>query len=281
MLFSSVLLSFFSLFGKFATQELPFFFLAFLRFSIPLVLMLPYLLWKCTFRELFAVGDFKLQLMRMVCAVVYQYSIFYYLMHSTLLNATVIQNTFPLFLPILEKIFYKHRFNKREIASIVICFVGVLCILQPDKEIWASLSVVAILAPLGQAGSQTLFAHQARLENQKSTLFYLYFLSSIVTAAVYLFSPEFLKESHPLNAHGFIVWVNVVMLGVVSLFNQILRGIAYRYGKPSALVPFLYVSLIASAFLDWVIFGHLPQPLSILGAILVIAGGLLPLYEKK
>jgi drug/metabolite transporter (DMT)-like permease len=281
MLSSSVLLSFFSLFGKFATENTSFFLLILLRFVIPLVLMLPYLLWTSTFRELFAVGNFTLQLTRMGCILVYQYSIFYYLIHSTLLNATVLQNTFPLFLPILERIFYKHRFNKREIASICICFVGVLCILHPDKGIWGTLSVVALLAPLGQAGSQILFAHQARLENQKSTLFYQYFLSSIVAAIIYMFSSEFLDVQGSLKGYTLFAWINIVALGVVSLFNQVLRSIAYRYGKASALAPFLYVSLIASALLDWLIFGHLPQLISVLGAFLVIGGGLLQLSEKK
>ncbi len=280
MLISSLLLSLFSLFGKFATKDTSFFLLTFLRFSIPFLLMLPYLLWTCSFHELFATSSIKLQLLRSLCVLVYQYSIFYYLMHSSLLNATVLQNTYPLFLPILERVFFKRPFHKREIVSICVCFAGVLCILQPDRGIFESLSVVAILAPLGQAGSQLLFGNQARKENPKSTLFYLYFLSSVATAIVYLFSSEFFMGRNSLEDYTLFAWVNIVCLGIVSIFNQSFRGMAYQHGKPSALAPFLYCSLIFSGILDWTVFHRLPNWISLAGAALVIAGGLIQMYKK-
>lgn len=280
MLLSSLFLSLFSLSGKFATEDTSFFLLTFLRFSIPLVLMLPYLLWTSSLHELFATKNFKLQLLRAVCILVYQYSIFYYLQHATLLNVTVLQNTFPLFLPILERIFYKHRFNKRDIISIIVCFAGVLCILQPKRGLFESLGVVAILAPLSQAGSQVLFGHQARHENQKSNLFYLYLLPSAFTAIAYLCSSEFRVANSSLENYTLFAWINVVFLGVVSIFNQTFRGKAYQFAKPSALAPFLYFSLIFSALFDWAIFHHLPNMLSIAGAVLVIVGGLIQMYKR-
>jgi drug/metabolite transporter (DMT)-like permease len=197
------------------------------------------------------------------------------------LNATVLQNTFPLFLPILERIFFKHHFNKREIISIFVCFAGVLCILQPDQGIIRSLGVVAILAPLGQAGSQVVLLHQTRQENQKSSMFYLYFLPSIVTGIVYLFSPELFEQEKSLGSYTLFAWVNILCLGVASIFNQYFRGKAYLYGKPSSLSPFLYISLIISAFLDWMIYGYLPNTLSIMGAVLVLSGGLIQMYKQK
>ncbi len=281
MLISSVLLSLFSLFGKFAIEETPFFLLTALRFIIPLLIMIPYFLWTSSFKELFLSSNFKLQLLRALCMLVYQYTIFYYLTFSSLLNATILQNTFPLFLPILEKLFFKHHFNKREIVSILICFAGVLCILQPDRGILEGLSLFVILAPLSQAGSQMLYAHQARQENQKSTLFYLYFLCSIATTAIYFFSPEHVNLGSSMVRFSLWTWITIMCLGVVSIFNQYYRGKAYSFAKPSSLSPFLYFSLIVSGFLDWVIFHQFPNWLSAVGAFLVIAGGMIQLYERK
>lgn len=281
MLISSMLLSLFSLFGKFAVEETPFFLLTFLRFFIPLIIMLPYFLWTSSLKELFFTRNLKIQLLRCLCILVYQYSIFYYLMHSTLLNATVLQNTFPLFLPILERVFFKHQFNKREIISMLVCFAGVLCILQPNIGLFEGLSIVVILAPLSQAGSQILFAHQSRSENPKSTLFYLYFLSSVGAAIIYLCSKELFGMKSSLVSFSLLAWTNIVALGVVSIFNQYFRGKAYEHCKPSSLTPFLYFSLIFSAALDWAIFHNLPNWISVIGAMLVISGGLVQVYKKK
>ena len=281
MLLSSFMLSLFSLFGKFATETTPFLLLTFLRFVIPLLIMLPIFLWKSTLKELFATSQLKLQMLRSLCMIVYQYSIFYYLIHASVLDATVLQNTFPLFLPILEKIFFNHHFDRREITSILICFVGVLCILQPDLGILENLGIVVLLAPLSQAGSQLLFAHQARQENHRSTLFYLYFFCSIVSGAIFFLFPNAVPEKLSSN-HGFLfTWGSIFGLGIVSIFNQYFRGKAYESCKPSSLSPFLYFSLIVSGFLEWVIFGNWPNLLSVAGAVLVICGGLMQLWKGK
>jgi drug/metabolite transporter (DMT)-like permease len=280
MLLSSSMMSLFSLFGKFATEDTSYFLLTFMRFSVPFLIALPFLLWKTHLRDLFYTKNLKVLLLRSACVLVYQYSIFYYLERSTLLNVTVLQNTFPLFLPILDRVFFKQPFIKREIASICICFAGVLCILQPDRGIFESLGVVAILAPLGQAGSQVLFGHQARSDHRKSSLFYFFFIPSIVTAIIYLCSFEFGAAETSLEKYSSLAWINLVCLGVVSIFNQIFRVKAYEHGRPSALAPFLYFSMIFSALLDWAIFHNLPNELSIIGAILVISGGLIQSRKK-
>lgn len=281
MLLSSVMLSIFTLFAKYGTESISYFLLIFLRFVIPLFLLMPFLLWKMSFKELLST-NFKMQLLRSCCILIYQYSIFYYLMYSsTLLDATVMQNTAPLFMPILERIFFKHRFEKRVILSILISFAGVLCILQPDTSIFAKLSIAGFLAPLGQAGSQVLYGHQAKSEDQRSNLFYQFFLCSFVSAIVFVFSQEIFEvKSFPENL-SVLIWLNIIGLGVASVINQSFRGLAYRHGKASALASFLYVSIIFSALLDWTIFHHLPNWLSLIGTILVILGGLIQVYKKK
>ncbi len=281
MLLSAATLSFFTLFAKFGTDNISYFLLVFLRFGIPLVLLIPYLLWSASIKELFLKSNFKMQLLRCGCILIYQYSIFYYLMYSTLLDATVMQNTAPLFMPILERVFFKHRFEKKVILSIAISFIGVLCILQPNTSIFAKLSIAGFLAPLGQAGSQVLYGHQAKYENQKSNLFYLFFLCSVVSAIVFVFSKEFFGEVNSLEHYSSLLWVNIICLGVASILNQSFRGEAYKHGKASALAPFLYGSIILSAILDWAIFHHLPNWLSLIGAILVIAGGWIQVYKRR
>jgi drug/metabolite transporter (DMT)-like permease len=282
MLLSAVTLSCFTLFAKFAIENTSYFLLIFLRFGIPLVLLVPYLLWSASsIKELFLLSNFKMQILRCGCLLVYQYSIFYYLMHSTLLDATVMQNTAPLFMPVLERIFFKHPFEKKVIFSIVISFVGVLCILQPDQSIFAKLSIAGFLAPLGQAGSQVLYGHQAKHENQKSNLFYLFFLCSLVSVIVFVVSKEFFGEVASFEHYSSLLWVNIICLGVASILNQLLRGEAYKHGKVSALAPFLYFSIIVSVILDWAIFHHLPNRLSLIGAILVVAGGWIQVYKTS
>jgi drug/metabolite transporter (DMT)-like permease len=47
------------------------------------------------------------------------------------------------------------------------------------------------------------------------------------------------------------------------------------------LAPFLYLSIIISAIMDWVVFHRIPNGLSIVGAVLVISGGLIQIHTRK
>lgn len=281
MLLSAGMLSVFTLFAKFATKDTPYLLLSFLRFTIPFVLLLPFLLWKTSLKTLFSTKHLKLQFLRTGCILVSQYTIFYYLQRASLLDTTVLQNTSPLFLPILEKLFFRYRFDWRVILSILISFVGVLCILQPDSGFFDRFSFIGFLAPLGQAGSQVLYRHQARNENRESTLFYLFLLTSIASTIIYFFSSEFHSDTGVLKNYSTLAWVNIFLMGIASIFNQSFRGVAYAHGTPSALSPFLYFSIIVSGILDWAIFHVLPNKLSLAGAFLVLLGGLIQLWKWK
>ena len=281
MFLSSLTLTLFTLFSKFGTSSIPYFLLVFLRFGIPLLLLVPYFLWTSSIKELFLRKNLTIQLLRCICILIYQYSLFYYLIYASLLDATVMQNTAPLFMPILEWLFFKHRFEKKVILSICISFVGVLCVLQPNRAIFGQLSLAGFLVPLGQAGSQVLYGHQAKHENQKSTLFYQFFICSVISGITFLFAREFFGELSLLKHGTFLLWLNIICLGLASILNQSFRGAAYKHGKASALAPFLYLSIIFSAILDWGLFHHLPNWLSLIGAIFIIAGGLIQVQKRK
>lgn len=278
---SALMLSLFSLFGKLSIDNLPFFLLVFLRFAVPFVLVTCFLLWNGQLKGLVIKDRLSLHCLRVGFSLIYQYSIFYYLTQASLLDATVLQNTAPLFIPLLDWVFFKVRPDLKAIASILIAFVGVICILQPDRGVFARLSFIGLLAPLGQAGSQVLYGRQSRNENQSITLFYFFFFSTVIAGIIFVCSGEFLDLGEMREKQSFLTYSSVFAIGVVSIFNQSLRGKAYQFAKPSHLVPFLYLSLIFSSILDWILFHHLPNLFSIVGAILVMISGIFQVYHNK
>jgi len=70
-------------------------------------------------------------------------------------------------------------------------------------------------------------------------------------------------------------------MGAGTLFNQYFRGLAYRCGRPSTLVTFLYFSVFLSALFDWFIFKNSPPTLSILGGCLIILGGVMKVFLRR
>lgn len=285
MLFSAVGLSFFGLFVKLGTASLSFFFLTFLRFLIPLILILPYVLWKVGIPKFSQLGNFRLQVGRVGCILIYQYGIFYYLTKATLLDATVLQNTAPLFIPVIERIFMGHSIKKGSILGMIISFIGVLFILRPDEGIISRASIIGLIAAVGQAGSQVFYGMQSRAEKHETNLFYLFFFSSIVSFSLFFLFAFFhqgigFEIDSLIHVDQKFYWY-LVALGIASISNQSFRGVAYRHARPGTLAPTLYFSVIASGLLDWAVFNNLPDRWVSIGALLVILGGTIPYIQRK
>lgn len=252
MLLSAAGLSFFTLFAKLGSQSVSFFLLTCLRFIVPLLLILPYILIKEGIPKFSQLDNFQLQMGRVLCILVYQYGIFYYLTKSSLLNATVLQNTGPLFIPLLERVFMGHAIKKNQIVGLIISFIGVLFILSPGHGIFSWISVVGLIAAIGQAGSQIFFGMQSNAEKAETNLFYLFFFSSLVSVLVFFAAAPFNQgvgfEIESLEACDQKFYLFLLALGIASICNQSFRGIAYRYARPGVLAPVFYFSVIVSGF---------------------------------
>src|SRR6266481_3711944 len=84
MLISAACLSFFTLFVKLSNEAIDFFLLAFMRFAIPLGLIVGYMCIQRSLHGLFPMKHIKLHFLRIFCVLVYQYGIFYYLTKKSL-----------------------------------------------------------------------------------------------------------------------------------------------------------------------------------------------------
>lgn len=263
MLLSAIGLSFFGLFVKLGTAGISFFLLTFLRFFIPLLLILPYILWRVGIPRFSQSGTFYLQIGRVGCILVSQYAIFYYLSQSSLLDAAVLQNTSPMFIPLIERIFLGRPIRRELLFGMAISFAGVICILKPDYGIIAWVSVVGLVAALGQAGSQVFFGMQSRAEKTETNLFYLFFFSSLVSLVIFFIIAPFEQgiqfEIDSLTTLDQKFYWYLVALGLATISNQSFRGIAYHYARPGILAPMLYFSVVVSGCLDWAVFNRLPD----------------------
>jgi len=266
MLLSAGSLSLAYLFVKMSTADVPFFLLVFLRFVIPfLFLVLLFAIRRLSIKT----QSLRSHFIRTLFVLTAQYSIFYYISKDTLLNATVLLNTGPLFIPLIEWLFLKYHIPKSTWISMIISAVGVFFILQPGASLFSMLSFLGLLAGFSQACSQVVFGLSAKKESPELNLFYLFGFGTVISFI-------------PLIGKGFSFGVNwepnliafVVLLSLASLMNQYFRAMAYMHRKPSTLSTFLYFSVLLSGFFDWFVFKKTPNTLSIIGAILVILGGI-------
>ncbi len=73
----------------------------------------------------------------------------------------------------------------------------------------------------------------------------------------------------------------LVLAGILGGIGQILMTSSYRFATISTLAPFDYVSLIWATLLGVLVFGQVPHWLVIVGAILVVAAGLIVIFQER
>lgn len=257
--------------------------LMFLRFSLGFILLLPFAFYSGFFRSLSPQKNQTVAVLRVFCMLVSQYSMFLYLSRDTVINATLFWFAGPLFVPLLGKLLYGHAIRKITWISIGISFLGVLCILRPDKGVFDIFSLYGLLIALGMAFSQVLNAKNAETETNMESLFFFLLFSALGSFLPLLFMVlsgrvDLLQTKQQLLSGGNLSILLILGMAFFTLANQLFRGIAYRYSTPSLLAPFLYLAIIVSGLSDWLIFNNLPSLTAVIGMGLILLGSLVKWY---
>lgn len=145
-------------------------------------------------------------------------------------------------------------------------FAGVLLILRPGS----GLDPVGVTFALINAGLATAYHLLTRkLAGSESTVAML-FQTALVGAVFFCIgavgSLDHLTMT-PLDFGG------MALLGLLATLGHYLFTAAYREAPASLLAPVNYLHLVWAAGLGWVIFGHLPDGISLIGMALVCASG--------
>lgn len=277
MLMSATGMAFVGFLGKIGSEVLPLSSLIFWRFFAAFLCALLFLGVFGYLKHGIRLENAKLNFYRSFFTLTAQYSFYYYVQHNSLLNGVVLLNTGPLFIPLIEKAFLQHKIGKSTWVGLIVSFFGVLCILQPNTGIFSLLSMIGLLAGICQGISQVLFGLNARNERGEIGVFLLFGCVMLLSLIPYAFIGHFTLE-HDRST----LWVIsfILLLGVASVANQMPRAVAYQHGTPSRLAPFFYVSVVIAALLDWIVLGNVPSTLSVIGAFLVVSGGILKIYLR-
>ncbi len=193
----------------------------------------------------------------------------------SLLNATLLLNTTPLFIPVFAIFLLKTKVPAKIWISLLLGFIGVVFILRPNLVLFEKLgNLYGLGAGIVQSLAFIFVKMLTATEPVKRINFYFFLLSSCLLAPFALY----FWETPPL-----LSWILVFCVGIVSFFSQFFIVKAYHYAEASHVGPFQYASVVFSGIIGWVIWKQVPGIYDLIGVILVILGGILAitLYHSK
>ncbi len=249
-----------------AAHELPNAPIVFFRHFIMLVFLLPWL-WR-EGRHALDTDHLRGHLVRGLAGVSAVACYFYAIARLRLADAVLLNQSMPLFIPLVEQGWLGERIPRRLWGVLALGFAGLLLILRPGTGVFEPAALVglasAILASISQVGIRRL----TRTEPVTRIVFYFGLVASVVSlppAAWWWKSPS----------AG--TWGVLLLMGVFATVGQLTLTRAYLHAPAASVGPFLYAGPVFAGLLDWLIWGRLPDAVFVLGAIVVVAAATLAL----
>ncbi len=245
-------------------QTLPNGMVVFFRNASGLVFLSPILIRGG--REVLRTTHLKEHIFRGVAGLSSMYCFFYAIAHMRLADATLLNYTLPLFIPLVEALWLGEPMPARLGAPLLLGFLGVVVVLRPGSGIVTVAAVFGLLAGFLSAVAQTGVRRLTRTEPTVRIVIYFALMGSGLSALALPF-----VWVTPTPA----VWAVIVLLGLSATTGQLLMTKAYSHAPASQIGGFVYTGVIFAAFMDWLRLGLTPSPYFFAGAALVMASGAL------
>ena len=185
--------------------------------------------------------------------------------HLPLTEATAFQFASPLFMTALAVPILKEPVGLHRGLAVLVGFLGVLIMVQPDPEHMTWLGAgLALASAVGAAGAMIAIREIGRTEPGATIVFYFTLAGALLGLASLPFG-WVIPDAMTLAL--------LILAGLIGGVGQLLLTQALRLAPVGVVAPFDYTQLVWASALGFLIWGELPRPVTLVGAVIVAASG--------
>ncbi len=250
--------------------ELPTEMIVFFRNFLGLMLFIPWLLRNGG--NVLRTQKLRFHLMRAGVGVTAMTCLFYTWGHLPLAQAALLKQTAPFFMPLIAFWWLKERISLQVKFAILVGFIGVACIINPDKSaINIGILIALVGACLGALAKVTI-RRMRDTESPQIIVFYFAFFAALLSAI-----PAWLSGAG-LNLVQF-GWL--IVLAATSTVAQLFLSKAYGLAQAGQLAPYTYGSVAMAALFGWLVWDEVLGMNTLLGILLVSCAGIVAMMGKR
>lgn len=198
---------------------------------------------------------------------------FYAINNLIMADAAMLNKLSPFFVTIFACIFLKEKLNKIQIPSLIIVFIGAMLIIKPEFSFEVLPAGAGLLSAICAGAAYTIVRSLKNKENPSTIVFYFSFVSVIVMIPLTI-----MNFKMPMGMQ----WVYLIGTGVFAAMGQYGLTFAYKYAPASEVSIYNYTTIIFAAIMGFLVWGELPDWLSLLGSILIIVTAVVAfIYQNK
>ncbi len=185
---------------------------------------------------------------------------FYAIDELVLSDADMLNKLSPFLLIIFSAIFLKEKAERYQIIAVLVAFLGTLLIIKPEFS-WDTIPYLAgVLSAVFAAGAYTVLRVLGAKEMYYTVVFYFSFFSTVVLL------PFVIAFYEPMTSRQTIF---LLLAGVFATVGQFGITLAYKFAPAREISIFFYTNILFSALLSTVLFGQVPDVLSVIGYVVI------------
>jgi len=217
--------------------------------------------------------------------------LFFFGFRMPLATATALFFASPFLMTIFAIFILKEKVGLRRWLAVIIGFVGVYVILNPDFNNFNYLSLTPVLCAFCYALSMIILKKTSEKDDVYSQMFHFYILAIVISIIFYFYMGDgkFNNIDHPASQFIFRKWFDnlefslpyMIFIGVVGASAFLCLFTAYRIASPAVISPFEYSILVWASLNGWFFFDEIPNVRTIAGMILIVCGGIYIFVREK
>ena len=208
-----------------------------------------------------------------------------------LITATALFFVTPFLITIFAKFFLKEQIGPRRWSAVIIGFVGVYVILNPDFSNFDYMTLTPILCALCYSLSMIIIKLTSEKDTVYTQTFTFYFGAIVFSIIIYFVTGDgqYNTTDHPAAQYIFREWFSnletslllMITTGLTASIAFLFIFTAYRIASPAVVSPFEYSILVWSSLSGWIFFNEIPDLKTIIGILLIVCGGIYIFIREK
>lgn len=198
--------------------------------------------------------------------------VFLAIQRISLVNATLLNNTAPFFVPFILWFWMRTPINHKLWPAIIAGFIGLALILQPDKHILNLGAIYGIASGVCLAMTLVTMRLMAKTERPIAFIFYLFLIAAVLSAPFGIWD---------WKIASFETFLFLICISLLSLLGQWFLFLGLKHGKAHELAPFAYAMVIFSGIYEWLIWGIHLGWIFYVGMVLIIGSGVWIVYLSR
>lgn len=240
--------------------------------------LIPAFVLKFKDKEKFVLGDIRWQFVRAVSGLGCMLCCFYAVVLMDLGDFSLLKHLSPMFLALGGVIIFKEHLSKKTVLALIISFIGTPFVIRPAFEIggslWGPIAAIGGAFFIGAIGIADRGLGQDSKKPSNTSSVIIFYLTFCALASVPFSIPTLMMPTS-------VQWMGLFGQSIFSTIAQLMVVYVYQRVDVTKVGIYDYTTPVWSMILGMILFAEYPTVTTIIGAVLIIGGGVINALPEK